>query len=523
MNVVTYDGVEERKEDCVFIRGKYYHKTKHCFFYNGIYYSPFSRYLVLDHETGKRVHISAADVSFGVVGLEDNKFVFGHFSSNISNNGQIFLPKSISDAEIEHIRANEMDRGSFAGIASSRSRRSEQYDPVFDEPAPLIFGSSRSVSRIFKCMNVWPFLNNKYLSSLSSDCIALKEDVAAYNKANGNPNFMSISAANQYAFNLAYNSETMMDLFMKSYKNSECDPNRMKMVEKLSKNIEDYTFGIEYETWDGRIPTYIAANNGLIPLRDGSLRHDGICGYEYASVIMSGAKGLLKIIDQCEVLKKHAVFNEKCSMHIHVGNIPRSEENLVKLYTGFFTIQDSIYSLFPPCLRNTSAYKQKDYCSPLPLLSPITKDSVVVFLSDQTEKFRAFGGPHPKDRSAQHKWNINSRYSIFNLNNFYYTDRGTIECRISTPTFNSSKVIALLLINILIIKNALNGVYYSKVEELVENSEMSADLKEWMKSYIKYRKDVLANFSVESGRVIYYETIERDDEIGTSGPIFFQQ
>lgn len=111
----------------------------------------------------------------------------------------------------------------------------------------------------------------------------------------------------------------------------------------------------------------------------------------------------------------------------------------------------------------------------------------------------------------------NKKYSIFNLNNFYYTDRGTIECRISTPTFNASKVVALLLINMLIISNAVEGIYFLTIEDLVNASIKESSLKNWMLDYIAYRQSTLSKWSQSGSSVIYYETFENDDDIGTTG------
>lgn len=525
--VQTYNGATELRGDCAFIRGKYYHKTRDCFFYEGIYYSPFSRYLVIDHETNERVHSSSRELSFGIIGVEGSKYILGHFSSNISKNGSVYLSSKIDDEEFSNIMTRVQENNSIIYSegrpqASDSPRRSLSERLLQDQDFSIRseeYSSSRDPKiikdRLVKCMDVRAF---KHLDQcMNADRLCAHEDIGLYNKTYP-MKFNTISAYSQYNFNLAYNSEVMMNQFQKAF-NAEEHALTPK-INNLAKYINDKTFGIEYESWDGRLPTYVAANNGLIPVRDGSLRHDGICGFEYASVIMNGAKGLSGIKSQCTELKKYAVFNEKCSMHIHVGNIPRTKENLVRLYKAFHTIQDSLYSLFPSCLENTGAYKQKDYCSRLPNI-PFNANDIVEWLSDGKESFKLFGKPHPNDTSMQSKWNVRSRYSICNLNNFYYTNRGTVELRVSTPTFNHNKVSALLILMCLIIDSAINDdQYWINVGELV-NSKMTGTEKTWMVNYLHERQTVLNKWNSNSeGGVKYYETMKTDGETGNEEDLY---
>jgi hypothetical protein len=526
--VVTYNGANELKSDCAFIRGKYYHKTKDCFLYDGIYYSPFSRYLVLDNETNERVHSSSRELSFGILRIENGKYILGHYSSNIAKNGSIYLSTKLDQSSFKSIMeevsvnndgvmlrseeltmADRLRRNSrlLMNDASDLSERLGITEPEIDP--------SIRKERLVKCMDIESF-GKEWIQSKNSDILCLPEDIPVYNKAY-NPKFSSVSAQNQYEFNLAYNSEVMMNVFQAAYNNHV--PVASGVPLSITKYLGTKTFGVEYESWDGRLPTYIAAKNGLIPVRDGSLRHDGICGFEYASVIMNGAKGLMAIKEQCNVLKQYTVFNEKCSVHIHVGSIPRTAENLVRLYQAFHTIQDSIYSMFPSCLQNTGVYKQKDYCSRLPNLAENVND-IVKWLSDGKELFKEFGRHHPKDSTMQSKWNCASRYSIVNFNNFYYTERGTVELRVSTPTFNHNKVSALLILMSLIIDSALSGEkLFDNVINLV-NAKMSGPERVWMIGYINHRQTVLNQWAPNKDGIKYYETMKNDNETGNGEELY---
>jgi len=515
--ITTYDGHEEHKDHCVFIRGKYYHKERDCTYYEGTYYSPFSRYLVLDNETNKKVHSLNAKLNFGVINYINGKYILGYYSKNIIKNCNLYLPTKINTEEFNNI-ISEISSSNQNSIVSDNIHQN-----IFIDIMGNSFVTTTSTDdiieyinceRLVKCMDINKFINNETILSMNCDSLCNINDIKSYNKFY--IDFNKISAITPYDFNLSYNSETMMQTFQSSFENNKF--NMSENSKSLSKYIKDFTFGVEYETWDGRIPTYLCATNGLIPVRDGSLRHDGICGFEYASVIMNGLTGLNAIKSQCEALNKYTIFNEKCSMHIHVGNIERTKDNLIKLYQAFYSIQDSIYSMFPSCLKHTSEYKLKDYCSPLPLM-PDDENAIVKWLSDETELFKHFGRNHPRDINSQSKWHINSRYSICNLNNFYYTDRGTVELRISTPTFNHNKVVALLLLVCLIVDEAINNKFYSTVEELI-NATMDGNEKDWMINYIKFRQDNLSLFKKdENGNVKYFETMKNDNETGNDGDI----
>lgn len=519
--VVTYNGHTELRSDCVFIRGKYFHKERDCFFHEGLYYSPFSRYLVVDNESGDRVHLSAKSLSYGIIGtIEDDKPALGYFSQNIVKNGSLLLPSSMSTElmgtivkDIDSVgRLESGDAGDFDITRLHRSSSS---------------GESRRLenNRIVKCMDVRGFTSGKSTicgsrmkQALNSDCIYAADDAAIY-KSLSKLAPKDISAAITYDFELAHNSEVMIGIFQKAYAKNRFPASPDTTL--LRAILKNYTFGIEYETWNGRIPTCECGYAGMVPVKDGSLRHDGICGNEYATVIMNSDKGLDAIKYQCELLKKYAHFNERCSMHIHIGNIPKTEENLCRLYSALFAIQDSLYSLFPACLQNTNSYKGKDYCSRLPDID-VTADNIVSFLSGGGKRFKEFGQPHPQDSQMSSKWHIESRYKIFNINNFYFTPRGTIELRVSTSTFNHSKVVALLIVFSLIIDSALqpNTEYYKDILKLVEATMPSGDKKTWILNYIAYRKKVLSAYTIGDGGVKYFEEMSNDNLTGNANELY---
>jgi hypothetical protein len=522
--VTTFDGKKEDKNDCVFIRGKYYHKKRDCFLHDGIYYSPFSRYLVFDNESGKRVHRAAVKLVYGIIGFDKSGSpVLGYYTPNISKNGFIYiadkeesgrLSKLLNEASDDGIdsRTHGRTTSRYADHRDSSERSTETTTTEFNElhvNAPGLF--------LVPVMNIHQISGSGIIQCKNNDVVAREEEVKIYDKQS-KVSFNKISAINPYTFELSYNCETMLKEFSNVFnpENFQID-DRTKV---LAEHLHEYSFGIEYESWDGRIPTYTAAHNGLIPLRDGSLRHDNVCGFEYATVVLNGAHGLSAIKSQCKALSEYTEFNERCSMHIHVGNIPRTKENLCNIYKGIISIQDSLYKLFPSCLSRTSAYKQKDYCSPLPKIS-CNENSIVGFLSDGNEAFDKFGRHHPKDRNMQNKWHVNSRYHIVNLNNFYYTNRGTIELRISTPTYNHNKISALLLLFAEIINESINGRFYTDVFKLIKE-RFAGDIQEWMEQYFQFREKELSQWTTDknNGAVKYYETMKNDKEIGCKRALY---
>lgn len=503
--VVTWDKKSEEKDDCVFIRGEFYHKKRDCHLHNGIYYSPFSRYYVVDHENNEKVFNLGKQLKYGIIGISKDGYAFGHFSPNMLKNCSVIMTRANVDKYKKEVALSKNPSNIYADLIDEDGETSI----VADSPT-----SKKSGHLGVDCINAYAAMNSGLQPILWSDSLG-DEKAFAENKII----VTRKSAELPYAFNLAYNSETMMDAFQKCY--SEFKPEVTVAETNIARLIGDFTFGIEYESWDGRIPTYVAANTGLIPLRDGSLRHDHVCGYEYASVVMRGADGINAIKRQCEALGKYTVFNEKCSMHIHVGGIPKTKENLVHIWNGMKAIQDDLFKLFPSCLANTATYKMKNYCSMLPDIGTVDVNSIVKFLSDGKDGFREFGKEHPSDSSGQSKWNINSRYYFANLNNFYYTKRGTVELRISTPTFNSNKVAALLIIFSRILRESMKGAYHTTIASVINTIENS-EVKSWLTTYCNFRRKTLSKWtSDEKGGVQYYECFANDTETGCGSVVLY--
>lgn len=119
----------------------------------------------------------------------------------------------------------------------------------------------------------------------------------------------------------------------------------------------------------------------------------------------------------------------------------------------------------------------------------------------------------------------NKKYHWVNLNNFYYTGRGTVELRISTPTFNHNKVGALLILFNAIINDAIRGIYHNTVESLIASISTDSSMqsvKSWLSHYCKYRVDVLSKFSLspKDNTVTYHECISNDEKTGNAQELY---
>lgn len=279
-----------------------------------------------------------------------------------------------------------------------------------------------------------------------------------YNADNNNKQFLNIiQEYNKIKYKLPYSPNTT----------------------QATKLFGNYSFGIEYESYTGFIPPQLLAPLGIVPLKDGSLRHeDGTEPYEYTTIPLAGEAGLETIKLQCKELTKRCDFNHKCSMHIHIGGLnKRTEEFVVALYKLAYNIQDEVFLMFPDYKTNPEKYGfHKNYCQKLPNLElgrfdfkeqltptrakeKIKKafDAIYWWASDQTvnstnQEWNLHTLRHPK--GEMDKWNYSARYVWLNLNNYLFSTRQTIEFRNHTPTFNFTKVSNWLFITSAIIQFA---------------------------------------------------------------------
>jgi hypothetical protein len=207
------------------------------------------------------------------------------------------------------------------------------------------------------------------------------------------------------------------------------------------------TWGIEAETSSGCIPEDECFNLGVFPLRDGS-----ITGHEFVTSVIS--KKPVGIIDQLfTLLSKYTITNDRCSLHIHVGNLPKSKKFTVALYHLYCRLQDEIDEVNVPFKRDSTflATKRdgKDHCKRMPILNP-RKETInemfnyIMTLFNDGVFIKDFDSDAKLFRHQMHgrpKWDAIGRYHAINFIPFYFDAKQTVEFRVPAATCNKYKAL----------------------------------------------------------------------------------
>lgn len=339
-----------------------------------------------------------------------------------------------------------------------------------------------------------------------------------YTKDNFSSSMLKKGIKSRYSFDLDYSAGPKIKMFSHSHEENYAHSSEKSVSPRFANELNGTTFGFEIETSNGKIPERQLFNNGLIPLRDGSLRHDGIEPFEYTTIPLSGEKGLNTMIDICDMVSKYTEISKQCSLHLHIGGYKPSKQFVVALHRVLIRIQDELYSMFPENYRHTSenGFKQKDYCAPvknLRLLKNSTVDqnfeTLFSYYSGGNSRFVDFGYcNHPKDGDNRAKWNISERYCIANIIPLIWGKSGTVEWRVHVPTQNVHK-----MINWLYICNAVMSYAHRHQKEISEFSDMrnvnleaiikdtySASLSNIIYSYVQWRKEYMTTMDVQGDR-----------------------
>lgn len=240
---------------------------------------------------------------------------------------------------------------------------------------------------------------------------------------NGNFPYLCLSRKYEASYNLN---------FLSKYTKLEDFPTRN------IANYINYTFGIEFETSSGYIPEEKCFENGLIPLRDGS-----ISGIEYSTIVLSGNSGFNLLEKQIKLLNEYTTFNKECALHIHFGGFPLDTEKILYLNNLFYNMFNTIdlIQILPTATFHTDLYKKnnKSYCE------------LNNYFDNFDDLYQNFVGmpymgsltqPHPNDIERVAKWNIHSRYVACNLVNMLcYKGPKTVEFRFLRPTKNKDIIL----------------------------------------------------------------------------------
>jgi hypothetical protein len=403
--VITFDGTEAKRKDCRFIKGEFYIKQKQCFVIDGVWYRINSNMITLDYETKEYVLIKSNPALInGIVGYDviTNEFILGYFSPNLLENVDVWLAsKATSMVAInykilpKHIFIENLNGSGF--------RQSTVTNKEFDRISTT-------------------FGNHKYKFTLPYGLRHFPENLLNKIKTN----------SEEYAAH-AVELEKRSGI--------------MSVLMRNSKTIIPYSFGLEFETSCGKIPTHRLLESGLVPLRDGS-----ISGMEYVTIPLQGKLGLRILEESCINLHKFTNYTVNESLHLHLGGMPTTKEYIGTLYTILAILEKEFYSMFPEWYIQTSKFKArgKDYNQPLrsELVDndPSITFSNIAFYLSAGKKFTGFGRMHPNDPDGEHKWQVNERYSWCNFIPALFGDNKTVEFRIHTPTDDITKVINWILI-----------------------------------------------------------------------------
>lgn len=265
-----------------------------------------------------------------------------------------------------------------------------------------------------------------------------------------------------YSFSRNYEAMYSFDIF----EGRQVIKNKMRDY-WASKYLGNFSFGFEFETNGGYIPQMECFRNGLIPLRDGSIR-----GLEYSTVVLKGNSGLNLLHQQLEQLNAHCNFDKECSLHIHVGGFPITRQAIFTLYKVAKVFERKITPYMPKWTYSTRYYKEsrKDYCKKLWDDISTFED---LFLTIAEHNFSgSLYDDHPADPDRQHKWQIHSRYRWMNLVNMLcYEGAKTVEFRFLRPSFNETKIIFWLLL--------LTGImrYALELQKLQDQTEIDKELE----------------------------------------------
>lgn len=312
----------------------------------------------------------------------------------------------------------------------------------------------------------------------------------------------------RYTFDLSYSAGPKIHEFTDSYLRGYKQKNT-KLSPKFASELGSTSFGFEIETENGYVPERLCFRNGLIPLRDGSLRHDGIEPFEFTTIPLSGAKGLYTMIDIADLITRYTTIGKKCSLHLHIGGYKPTKEFVVAMHRVMLRIQDELFDMFPSNYRFTSEnnFKTKDYCAPIKNIRILKNNNVdqnfnaiYNFYSGGNGSFEGFGvSNHPLDRDNRAKWNIESRYYLQNCIPFIWGGSGTYEWRLHSPSQNIHK-----MLNWLYICNAIMA-YVKKHETDIANWEdlrsvnldsifsdvYSEELATILSGYVNWRKQYI--------------------------------
>ena len=414
--VTTIGGKKALKSDCRKIGNDYYligdnsvPDSGECYYINDKYYKYNTGYIEYDYRI-KSYTTSKAELLLGVVGFgKDGGIIKGKFSS---------------------------------------------VDGVFAE-----FNKISVTEGLFYLLEGIKIPFNYYKLNLTDNIYYANNQIAALRTIEPPKTVISRSIKNSLSYDSRNSLSSAIAEFNKRYKKTDFS-NVSTIIDKL---LHDLSFGVEFETVKGSIPFDTCKNVGLIPLRDGSIE-----GLEYATIPLSGRRGIDALSDSIDLLKNNTTYDKNCSIHFHIGNLPRTEEFFVALFKILCIIQQEMFDMFPIYKQFNRGFKRKHYTKPFDLVRHFSiLDNKMGSAKDVKKnfaklyKFLSMGEDymndsikgklsnikyHPSDPGGNSKWNIRTRYYWCNLIPLLFGNKETVEFRLHTPTYNKNKIFSYLIL-----------------------------------------------------------------------------
>lgn len=480
--VIAIDGSEQKRSDCRRIAGNYYlvgdiniENSGHCYYFpdKEKFFRIETGYIVYDHYLKRYNLKSMINFENGVVGLIENELIFGSFSA-----------------------------------------------PLYYEPIHVCYKG-----KTYPCLSRDIFENSFWFKEdLSSGIYYHRQEIDC-------ANFIIPQECNQnYKTSLDYDCKKSLNNCINIYnKLNENLEHEYYNIKAKAKAFGDYTFGFEFETINGFIPNDITRKLGLIPVRDGSIK-----GLEYVTIPLQGEKGVVTLLESLKQLQKRTEYDDSCSLHLHIGNIPRTEEFILALFKVLCLVEEKIFDLFPIYKKVNYGLKRKAYTKPFPFentifqMDPVIDDKNIKKNFDILIKYLSMGHSyseydfdieniksHPSDPGGNGKWNIKTRYHWVNIIPLLFGNKETVEFRIHTPTYDVDKIINYLILCISIVdfakKNTstilkkFNSIAnYSLFDFIYPNIAFNSDLKYSLNDYINQRKNYIYH-CVKNGDIVSSE------------------
>lgn len=475
--VMAYDEamnrVEVPRKNSRLITGQYYLSNKSCFkMADGVWHRVSNGKIgyICNHENGSWGFIN--NEMYPCLTIDDFGNIVVGFTSEVNSNFKLFCFNPMGK-NAPHISENEPEKVLDEILIKNSKFTNLTKTLIYN----FILNNSTFLNNeftIFVTSKVLDLFGEQNISIVKHNTLDVEVFIEASRKyENYFSKIRTISDA-YYSENLQYNfadSDYYKDQALKGYDKFE---SRNSDYDKLYKDVfKDKTFGVEIETYRGRIKEDTCASYGMVPLRDGSLEG----GIEYTSIPYGSGKGIEAMLSFYEQIQKNCITHQSCSFHVHIGGYKRTRKSSLVLYKLCQRLQEELFDIMPIYKKSlqywNSKREVKDHCQSLKGLYIKIKDlygeeedSEVVkkefnklfsFLTEGYSEDSEYNFENKNfPRKGQQKWNINSRYYWVNFIPFIFADQETVEFRIFNSPIDGEVALYYLLMSVAILNYAEN-------------------------------------------------------------------